>query len=86
MNKGKSCAQIAEFLYLDDDTIRGWHKGFIEGGWEALAFDGWQGGHSRLTVYQEGALCAWFEDRFCRSADEIRAHIAAKFDLRCPKK
>ena len=24
LDKGKPCAEIAEFLYLDDDTIRGW--------------------------------------------------------------
>jgi hypothetical protein len=24
LDKGKFCAEIAEFLYLDDDTIRSW--------------------------------------------------------------
>ena len=32
LDKGKSCAEIAEFLYLDDDAIRGWHKAFRQGG------------------------------------------------------
>jgi hypothetical protein len=32
LDRGKSCAQIAAFLYLDDDTIRGRHKAFIERG------------------------------------------------------
>ena len=26
LDKGKPCAEIAEFLYLDDDTIRGRYK------------------------------------------------------------
>ena len=26
LDYGKSCQAIAEFLYLDDDTIRGWYK------------------------------------------------------------
>ena len=26
LDDGKSCQVIAEFLYLDDDTIRGWNK------------------------------------------------------------
>jgi len=32
LNKGKSCAEIAEFLYLDDDTIRGRYKAFRQEG------------------------------------------------------
>ena len=40
LDKGKSCAEIAEFLYLDDDTIRGWYKAFRQEGWDALALDG----------------------------------------------
>ena len=29
LDDGKSCQAIAEFLYLDDDTIRGWHKAYL---------------------------------------------------------
>ena len=46
LNKGKSCAAIAEYLYLDDDTIRRWYKTYVRDGWEVLAIDGWQGGQS----------------------------------------
>ena len=37
-------------LLLDDDTIRGWHKTYLRDGWDALAFDGWNGGHPSSTV------------------------------------
>ena len=43
LDDGKTCAQIAEFLYLDDDTIRGWYKAYRRDGSDALAFDGWKG-------------------------------------------
>jgi len=43
LDDGESCAQIAQFLYLDDDTIRGWLKAYLRDGWDALALDGWQG-------------------------------------------
>ncbi len=43
LDDGKSCQEIADFLYLDDDTIRGWHKTYQRDGWDALAFDGWKG-------------------------------------------
>ena len=81
LDDGESCAQIAKFLYLDDDTIRGWYKAYRRDGWEVLALDGWQGGASRLTADQEVALSDWLEGRFCRSAIEIRAYIKAKFGV-----
>ena len=79
LDDGKSCAQIAEFLYLDDDTIRSWLKVYERAGWEGLAQDGWRGGLSRLTTGQETVLTDWLAGRFCRSAGEIRAHILACF-------
>jgi len=66
---------------LDDDTIRGWYKSYRQDGWDALAFDGWKGGQSRMKQAQEVALCAWLEARFCRSTVEIRAHVAAECGL-----
>ena len=77
LDDGKSCQAISEFLYLDDDTIRGWYKTYREGGWDALALNGWKGGHSQMTQAEEAALCVWLEERFCRSTVEIRAHISA---------
>lgn len=82
LDDGKSCAQVAEALYLDDDTVRCWYKRYHTGGWDFVVINDWQGGQSRMTVQHEAALTAWLEDRFCRSADEIRAHIAAEFGLR----
>ena len=81
LDDGESCAQIAKFLYLDDDTIRGWYKSYRQDGWDALAFDGWNGGQSRMKQAQQVALCAWLEARFCRSTVEIRAHVAAECSL-----
>ncbi len=77
----KSCQAIAEFLYLDDDTIRGWYKTYREGGWDALSTDGGKGGQSRMTSAQEVALSVWLDGRFCRSTAEIRAHISGRFGL-----
>ena len=81
LDDGESCAQIAKFLYLDDDTIRGWHKSYRRGGWDFLSVDGWKGGQSHMSQAQEAALCAWLEDRFCRSTVEIRAYISSELGL-----
>ena len=58
LDDGKSCQEIAEFLYLDDDTIRGWYKTYRDDGWGALALNGWKGCHSQMTEAQEANLCA----------------------------
>jgi len=55
LDKGKRCAEIAEFLYLDDDTLRGWHKQYVAEGWESVAYDGCKGGQSRMNAAQEPA-------------------------------
>ncbi|MCF8482581.1 MAG: helix-turn-helix domain containing protein [Rhodospirillum sp.] len=38
LDDGKSCQEIAAFLYLDDDTVRGWYKAYRRDGWEALVW------------------------------------------------
>jgi hypothetical protein len=55
IDDGKSCLKISDFLYLDDDTIRGQYKSYRHDGWEAPAFDGWKGGPSRMTQALEAA-------------------------------
>ena len=40
LDDGLSCEAIARVLYIDDDTVRGWHEGWIAGGMAALtSFD-----------------------------------------------
>jgi len=82
LDDGVSCADIAKALYLDDDTVRRWHKQYQTGGWDFVVINDWKGGQPRMTAAQETALTTWLEGRFCRSADEIRAHIAGEFGLR----
>jgi transposase len=82
LDDGKSCARIAEFLYLDDDTIRSWHKHYMSGGWDDLETFDWKGGKPLLNARQEKELCRWLEGRLCRDTKEIRAHINTRFAVR----
>ena len=56
LDDGKSCVEIAQVLYLDDDTLRGWHKQYLAEGWDAVAYDGWKGVQSRMPVAQGSSL------------------------------
>ena len=58
LDDGKSCVEIAPVLYVDNDTVRGWHKQNLAEGWDAVAYDDWKGRQSRLSVAQQVALCA----------------------------
>ena len=81
LDDGWSCEQVGRALYLDDDTVRDWRKQYLAQGWDAVAYDGWKGGQSAMTSTQEMQLRVWLEGRFCRSANEIQAHIAGAFKL-----
>ena len=53
---GKPRVEIAQVIYLDDDTVRGWHKLYLAAGWDAVAYDGWKGLQSRMPVAQGSSL------------------------------
>jgi len=65
LDDGKSCAVIAEFLYLDDDTVRNWHKQYQSGGLDRLTTFDWKGGLTFLNAAQKTQLCDWLEARLC---------------------
>ena len=76
LDDGMSCAAVAKVLYLDDDTIRTWHRLYQEDGIEGLASFGYEGGACRLTAEQQDRLTAWITDRLPRTRREIGAWIA----------
>ena len=49
---GESCARVAKFFSLGNDTIRGWYKSHRQDGSDALACDGWKSGQSRMSQAQ----------------------------------
>ena len=72
-----SCqASVAKVLYLDDDTIRTWHRLYQEDGIEGLASFGYEGGACRLTAEQQERLTAWVTATLPRTTREIGAWIA----------
>jgi len=82
LDDGKSCAVIAEFLYLDDDTVRNWHKQYQSGGLDLLTTFDWKGGLTFLNTAQQARLCDWLETRLCRDTRPVRAYIEAKYGVR----
>ena len=81
LDDGMSCSQIAEILFLDDDTLRSWHRQCLAENWEAVAYDGSKGGQSRMTIAQEAVLVEWLEEWSCLSTAQIRAYMSSKFNI-----
>ena len=76
LDDGMSCQAVAKVLYLDDDTVRTWHRVYQEDGIEGLASFGYEGGACRLTAEQQERLTAWVTATLPRTTREIGAWIA----------
>jgi len=75
LDDGTSCAAIAKVLFLDDDTIRTWHRLYEEDGIEGLASFGYEGSACRLSEAQQDRLKAWITEVLPRTTREIGAWI-----------
>ena len=45
LDDGMSCSQIAKVLFLDDDTVRSWHKQYLRTGKPSPTMGGKAGSH-----------------------------------------
>ncbi len=75
LDDGMSCEAIAEVLYLDDDTIRTWHRLYREEGIEGLASFGHEGSACRLSDVQQDKLTAWITETLPRTTREVGGWI-----------
>src|ERR1700729_2704248 len=75
LDEGMSCETIAEVLFLDDDTIRTWHRLYQEEGIEGLAGFGHEGSACRLSDAQQDKLKAWITATLPRTTREVGAGI-----------
>ena len=81
LDDGLSCEAIGKVLFLDGDTIREWHKLYLEDGIEGLATFNHEGGSCRLTAEQQETLKAWIAETLPRSTRQVGAWIANEFGI-----
>ena len=75
LDDGMSCEAIAKVLFLDDDTIRTWHRLYREEGIEGLASFGYEGSACRLSDAQQDKLKTWIAETLPRTTREVGAWI-----------
>jgi transposase len=81
LDRGMSCEDVAELLFIDDDTVRRWHRLYEQDGIEGLAGFGHEGSACRLSAEQQDRLKAWITEMLPRSTRQIGAWIEKEFGV-----
>ena len=81
LDDGWSCEEVARAFYLDDDTVRGWHKAFTTDGAQALRSFGWKGSQPKLTRCQEAELTETLSAKLFTHTAAVMAHIEKRYGI-----
>jgi len=81
LNEGLSYEQIAQVLFLDDNTIRRYETKFRSGGLDDLLDDNYVGGVSKLSEEQLSLLKDEVKQKIYLSAKEICKFVERKFGV-----
>jgi transposase len=81
LDDGLSCEEVAKVLFLDDDTVRRWHRLFLEDGLEGLTRFDVGGRDGFLSMAQETALKAFVTSSLPRTTRQIGAFIEKEFGI-----
>lgn len=81
LDDGMSCEAVARVLYLDDDTVRGWHQRFTADGVAALRAFGWKGSEGKLSRQQEAELAEDLSADVFVSAAAVSGLIESRFGV-----
>ena len=81
LDDGWSCQEVAEALYMDDDTIRYWHELYQEKGLKWLAEFGYKGRACEMTAEQQQALAKWVTETLPRTASVVGEWIEKTYGI-----
>jgi transposase len=81
LDDGWSCEDVARALFIDDDTVRGWHKAFTTEGMQALRRFGWKGSPGKLSRRQEAELAETLSARLFASTAAVMALIEERYGI-----
>jgi transposase len=81
LDDGWNCEDVARALFIDDDTVRGWHKAFTTDGMQALRRFGWKGSQGKLSRCQEAELAEMLSARLFASTAAVMALIEERYGI-----
>lgn len=82
LNKGMPYPEVASLLLLDETTLRRYVKQFQDKGLPGLLECHYQGGHSRLTSFQEKQLKTFLRKNTKRTAKEVVDHVHKTYGVK----
>ena len=74
LDDGWSCEHVAAALFVDDETVRRWHRLFLEDGLEGLTRFESGGSCPRWAQDQEAKLKSWIAATLPRSTRRVGAY------------
>ena len=81
LDGGMSCEVVAQVLFIDDDTVRSWHRLYEEDGIEGLAGFGHEGSTCRLSLDQQEKLKGWITATLPHTTRQIGAWIEQELGI-----
>ena len=78
LDAGWSCEKVAAALFVDDDTVREWHRLHAAGGFDGLAHFEAGGSACKMSGGQQAQLKAWIGAELPCSTRQIGAFIAGR--------
>ncbi len=85
LDKGWKAQAVADALYLDAETVRGWRRHFIKHSLRFLYLSPYSKREGHLSFAQEGELKEHLAAHPPRSANEVRAYTANQYGQRFPR-
>ena len=81
LDKGKPVLKIAEYLFLDETTVRNYEKRYKEGGLEKLVNDYYLGRSAYLSVEEQKRLIVELESKVYPTTKSVIFYIKKEFGV-----
>ena len=81
LDKGKPAIKIAEYLFLDESTVRNYERRYEEGGLEKLVNDYYMGRSSYLSSEEQSALIVELESKVYLTTKSIIFYVSKEFGV-----
>lgn len=81
LNSGLSASKVAEYLLLDQKTVRKYLERYFEGGLEGICNDWYRGRESSLTVDEQAKLVQELKSKIYPSASAVVKYVKESFGV-----
>jgi transposase len=81
LDRGLNCDSVAQFLQVDDETVRRCYKSYKKDGLKSIDFDDYKGSKSLCTKSQKDDIAQYIQEKAPSSTREIGEYILKKHSI-----